>query len=100
MMSGRWIVVRKNFGAKIDRGAFRYDKARQAHAGFDSREQRLRDACRTRGGIVRRATIMLGTDRRTRGRRNARRNNELLAGTVPHLDQRREQHQDLREHRH
>lgn len=52
-MSGRRIVMRQDFGAKIDRPAFRHDQARQAYRGFDPREQRLRDAGRTGGGIVR-----------------------------------------------
>ena len=98
-MSGWWIVMRSDFSAKIDRRAFRDDEARKTHGGFDPREQRLGDARRTGGGIVRRPTIVLGTDRGTGGHAHAGGDDEMLPGAVPYLDQRCEQHQQLREDR-
>lgn len=41
---------------------------------------------------------MLGANRRSGGHRYAGGNDELLAGAIPHFDQRREHHEHLREH--
>ena len=100
MMSGGWVVLRKYGIPDVERRPCGHHGDRQPDTVGQLSVQRLRNACRTGGGIVRLRLPVLGAEGRGIGRRESGGDGPRTLRTFPHFDERREEQQHLRENRH